>query len=88
MTGGLDLWPADPAIPMADYTDSLTAEGVPFDLLDADEVMRRWPQWRLADDVTAMWQAQRRPRRPVPRQRGASAAGAAPVARRSSTGRR
>jgi sarcosine oxidase len=58
VTGGLDLWPADPAIPMADYTESLSAEGVPFELLDAAEVMRRWPQWRLADDVTAMWQAQ------------------------------
>jgi sarcosine oxidase len=58
VTGGLDLWPSDPAIPQADYTDSLTAEGVPFELLDAAEVMRRWPQWRLGDDVTAMWQAQ------------------------------
>ena len=29
VTGGLDLWPADPAIPMADYTDSLTAGGRP-----------------------------------------------------------
>jgi monomeric sarcosine oxidase len=58
VTGGLDLWPADPAIAKADYTDSLTAEGVPFELLDAAEVMRRWPQWRLADDVSAMWQAQ------------------------------
>jgi sarcosine oxidase len=58
VTGGLDLWPADPAIPMADYTESLSAEGVPFELLDAAEVMRRWPEWRLADDVTAMWQAQ------------------------------
>ena len=57
-TGGLDLWPADPAIPKVDYTDSLTAEGVPFELLDAAEVRRRWPQWRLDDDVTAMWQAQ------------------------------
>jgi len=56
MTGGLDLWPADPAIPMADYTDSLTAEGVAFELLDAAEVCRRWPQWRLDDDVIAMWQ--------------------------------
>lgn len=55
-TGGLDLWPADPAIPMADYTDSLTAEGVPFELLDAADVRRRWPQWRLDDDVTALWQ--------------------------------
>lgn len=58
VTGGLDLWPADPAIPQADYTDSLTTEGVPFELLDGTEVMRRWPQWRLGDDVTAMWQAQ------------------------------
>jgi sarcosine oxidase len=58
VTGGLDLWPAEPAIPMDDYTDSLAAEGVPFERLDASEVMRRWPQWRLRDDVTAMWQAQ------------------------------
>jgi sarcosine oxidase len=56
VTGGLDLWPADAAIPQIGYTDSLTAEGVPFDLVDADELRRRWPQWRLADDVTAMWQ--------------------------------
>jgi sarcosine oxidase len=56
VTGGLDLWPADAAIPQTGYTDSLTAEGVPFELLDADELRRRWPQWRLADDVTAMWQ--------------------------------
>ena len=58
VTGGLDLWPADPAIPKADYTTSLDAEGVPYELLDAADVMRRWPQWRLGDDVTAMWQAQ------------------------------
>lgn len=58
VTGGLDLWPADPAIPQADYTASLTAEDVPFERLDAAGVMRRWPQWRLTDDVTAMWQAQ------------------------------
>jgi sarcosine oxidase len=58
VTGGLDLWPADPAIPEVDYVDSLTAEGVPFDRLDGAEVRRRWPQWRLDDDVTAIWQAQ------------------------------
>ncbi len=57
VTGGLDLWPADPAIPMADYTESLAAEAVPFEVLDAAEVMRRWPQWHLADDTTAMWQS-------------------------------
>jgi sarcosine oxidase len=57
ITGGLDLWPPDPAIPKAAYTDSLTTEGVPFELLDAPEIRRRWPQWRLDDDVTGMWQA-------------------------------
>ncbi len=57
ITGGLDLWPADPAIPKADYTDSLAAEGVPFELLDAAEIQRRWPQWHLDDEVTGMWQA-------------------------------
>ncbi|MBI3747487.1 MAG: N-methyl-L-tryptophan oxidase [Chloroflexi bacterium] len=58
VTGGLDLWPADPAIPKADYVESLAAEGIPFDQLDAAEVMRRWPQWRLDPDVTAVWQRQ------------------------------
>jgi sarcosine oxidase len=58
ITGGLDLWPADPAIPQIDYVDSLAAEGVPFEQLDAAEIMRRWPQWRLADDVTGLWQAE------------------------------
>jgi sarcosine oxidase len=57
VTGGLDLWPADPAIPQGDYTNSLAAEGVAFELLDAAEIMHRWPQWRLTDDVTGMWQA-------------------------------
>jgi len=58
VTGGLDLWPPDPAIPMADYTESLVGEGVPFEVLDVDEVRRRWPQWRLDAGTTAMWQAQ------------------------------
>jgi sarcosine oxidase len=56
-TGGIDLWPAGAAIPMADYTASLEACGVPFDLLDATEIRRRWPQWRLPDDVRGMYQA-------------------------------
>jgi monomeric sarcosine oxidase len=56
VTGGLDLWPADPAIPMIDYTNSLTAEGVPFELLDGAEVRQRWPQWQVGDELRAMWQ--------------------------------
>ena len=58
ITGGLDLWPTDPAIPMADYTDSLGAEDVPFELLGSAEIQRRWPAWRLGDDVVGMYQAQ------------------------------
>jgi sarcosine oxidase len=55
-TGGLDLWPAGARIPMADYAGSLAAEGVPFETLDAAETMRRWPQWRLADDTVTIFQ--------------------------------
>lgn len=56
-TGGLDLWPADPAFPMSDYTGSMDACGVPYERLAADEVMYRWPQFRLTDDVTGIYQA-------------------------------
>ncbi len=56
-TGGLDLWPAGATIPMVDYVASLSAESVPFETLDAAETMRRWPQWRLADDTVALFQA-------------------------------
>jgi sarcosine oxidase len=58
VTGGLDVWPEGAIIPRSDYTDSLSAEGVLFELLDAAETMRRWPQWRLDEGTTAMWQAQ------------------------------
>jgi sarcosine oxidase len=55
-TGGLDLWPPDAAIPMSDYTTSLEAHGIDFELLDAFEVMRRWPQFDLPDGVVGLWQ--------------------------------
>jgi sarcosine oxidase len=41
---------------MSDYTTSMQACGVPFEQLDAGAVMRRWPQWRLSDDVRALFQ--------------------------------
>ncbi len=55
-TGGLDLAPAGASIGLDDYRMSMTAASVPFDELDAAEVMRRWPQWRLSEDVTALYQ--------------------------------
>lgn len=55
-TGGLDLSPAGSRLPLSDYTTSLTASGVPFELLDAAEIMHRWPQWHLPDHVTGLYQ--------------------------------
>ena len=57
-TGGLDLWPAAPAYPMSDYTGSMAACNVPYERLTAAEVMYRWPQFRLGDDVTGIYQAE------------------------------
>jgi sarcosine oxidase len=56
-TGGLDIAPRDASIPLSDYTESMTAEGVPFEHLDAGEIMRRWPQWRLSDEDHGLFQA-------------------------------
>jgi sarcosine oxidase len=56
-TGGLDLAPRNSAVPLTPYVDSLRACGVPFELLDAAEVMRRWPSFRLPDDVQGLYQA-------------------------------
>jgi sarcosine oxidase len=58
-TGGLDLFPAASAIPPGPYRASLEACGVPYQWLDAAEVMRRWPAFRLDQDVRA-------PGRPMP----------------------
>ncbi len=57
-TGGLDLASSSSVIGLADYRTSMSAVGVPFEELDAAEVMKRWPPWRLPDDVTAIFQEQ------------------------------
>jgi sarcosine oxidase len=55
-TGGLDVAPRVAAIPLRDYTDSLTAENVPFEYMDGPEITRRWPQWRLDDRHHGLFQ--------------------------------
>jgi len=57
-TGGLDLGPRDGAIPISNYTDSMDAAGVAYERLDAGEIMRRWPQWRLGDEIHGVFQEQ------------------------------
>ncbi len=56
ITGGLDLGPRQSAIPLGAYSESMTAAGVPFETLDADEIMRRWPSFRLTDDIHGLYQ--------------------------------
>jgi sarcosine oxidase len=56
-TGGLDLWPPNSIIPMKDYTQSLQMENVDFEILDAAEVMKRFPQFRLPPDIIGMYQS-------------------------------
>lgn len=57
-TGGIDLYPAGGVTDQAEYTDSLAAEGIPFERIDATEAMRRWPQWRLDEDTSVVYQAE------------------------------
>ncbi len=40
VTGGLDLYPPDAAIPMDDYTASMDAHDIAYDVLDVDAVAR------------------------------------------------
>ncbi|MBF4765898.1 N-methyl-L-tryptophan oxidase [Nocardioides islandensis] len=56
VTGGLDLFPPDPAIAMVDYTLSLTDVGIPFELLDVAEIGRRWPQFSLPSGTVGLYQ--------------------------------
>ncbi|MGD9705578.1 MAG: N-methyl-L-tryptophan oxidase [Acidimicrobiia bacterium] len=56
-TGGIDLFPPGGEISMSDYTASLDAVGIPYEVIDAGEVMRRHPPFRLADDVLGLAQA-------------------------------
>ena len=57
-TGGLDIGPRESAIPLSTYSDSMDAAGVAYERLDAGEIMRRWPQWRLTDDMHGLFQEQ------------------------------
>jgi sarcosine oxidase len=57
-TGGLDLGPREGAIPLSNYSGSMDAAGVPYERLDAGEIMRRWPQWRVDDGIHGLFQAE------------------------------
>jgi sarcosine oxidase len=55
--GGLDLEPADGEPQYVNqYAGAMSAAGIPHEELSADEVMDRFPQFRLGDDVRAVYQ--------------------------------
>ncbi len=56
VTGGLDLGPRNGAIPLDPYCRSLDAAGVSYQRLSAAEIMGRWPQFRLTDEVHGIFQ--------------------------------
>ncbi len=57
VTGGLDLYPRDAAISVHDYTASMDAHDIAYDVLDADAVGERWPAFDLPDGTVAIHQA-------------------------------
>src|SRR5437588_8032775 len=58
ITGDLILGPRESPMPVTDYMDSLEEAQVPFDAVDAAEIMRRWPQFHLDGDVIGLYQPQ------------------------------
>ena len=57
VTGGLDLFPPDAQIPMDDYTSSMDAHDIAYDVMDVAAVGERWPAFVLPDGTTAVHQA-------------------------------
>lgn len=55
-TGGIDLFPPDASIADVDYVSSLSAEGVPFEIFDGEELMRRYPVWKVDPGTKVVWQ--------------------------------
>jgi sarcosine oxidase len=56
VVGGVDLFPPGAAIPLSDYADSLSAEGVDFAVLAPEALAERWPQFRLPAGTLALVQ--------------------------------
>jgi len=55
-TGGLDLFPPDTQDDPDNYRTAMDAEGVANERLEAADLRRRWPPWRVPDDLTAIYQ--------------------------------
>ncbi len=54
--GGLDLFPPEAVISAGDYTESMTALGVDFDVVDSAEIGVRWPQIAVPEGTKGLYQ--------------------------------
>ncbi len=57
-TGGVDLFPPEASIPIGAYTGAMDAADVPYEVLEAAQVSRRWPALRPPAGTLALYQAQ------------------------------
>ncbi|RMJ21593.1 FAD dependent oxidoreductase [Aspergillus sp. HF37] len=57
ITGGVVFLPRNGPTPSTDFTKSLDANGVPYELLDPAQVNRRWPGFKIPDGVDAVYTA-------------------------------
>jgi len=57
-TGGLDFARRDSRIPLDTYRNAMRACNVAYEDVDAREIMRRWPQFTLDDDIQGLYQEQ------------------------------
>ena len=87
VTGGLDLFPPDPAIPLDDYVRSLTEVGIPHELLDVAAIRARWPQFDAPGRDRGAVPGARRDRPGRSRHRGHAAAGGPARSRARATSR-
>ena len=57
ITGGVVFLPRGGPTPSSDFTKSLDANDVPYELLDSKEVNRRWPGFKIPDEIDAVYTA-------------------------------
>jgi sarcosine oxidase len=57
ITGGVVFLPRGRRTPSSDFTESLTANRVPYELLDSKEVNQGWPGFKIPDGIDAAYTA-------------------------------
>ncbi len=55
-SGEVNFWPPQTTLKEEDYNRSMAACGVPFEVLDNVELMRRFPQFRFGPEIHAVYQ--------------------------------